>query len=161
MIEQTASLNRRNFLQFAARAVVVLPLVGIAAFELSGCARDGKLLAQAPAGSETSTAPWHISLVSDAEPGEPLIVSGTIYAPDGRTPLEGISLFVYQTDATGRYSTTGGDNRNTRIHGLMRTNSDGRYEFRTIKPGFLSGQPDCRTHPCLCFGSGLSGVLDR
>ena len=63
-----------------------------------------------------------------------MIVSGTIYSPDGRAPLEGINLFVYHTDATGRYSTTGGDNRNTRIHGLMRTNSEGRYEFRTIKP---------------------------
>ena len=76
-----------------------------------------------------------MTIVSEGEPGEPLIVSGTICAPDGRTPLEGISLFVYQTDGTGRYSTTGGDNRNTRIHGLMRTNSEGRYEFRTIKPG--------------------------
>lgn len=66
-----------------------------------------------------------------------MIISGTIYAPDGRTPLEGIDLFVYQTDATGRYSTSssGGDNRNTRIHGLVRSGADGRYEFRTIKPG--------------------------
>ncbi len=64
-------------------------------------------------------------------------MSGTIYAPDGRTPLEGINLFVYQTDATGVYSTSGGggDNRSTRIHGLMRSNKEGRYEFRTIKPG--------------------------
>ncbi|MDQ3474218.1 MAG: hypothetical protein M3447_10825 [Acidobacteriota bacterium] len=64
-------------------------------------------------------------------------MSGTIYAPDGRTPLEGINLFVYQTDTTGVYSTSGGggDNRSTRIHGLMRSNKEGRYEFRTIKPG--------------------------
>jgi protocatechuate 3,4-dioxygenase beta subunit len=48
--------------------------------------------------------------------------------------LEGINLYVYQTDATGRYSTTGGNNRNTRLHGLMRTDVEGRYEFRTIKP---------------------------
>jgi protocatechuate 3,4-dioxygenase beta subunit len=78
--------------------------------------------------------PWKTTIVSESEPGEPMIISGTIYAPDGKTPLEGITLFVYQTDATGRYSTTGGDNRNTRIHGVMRTNGEGRYEFRTIKP---------------------------
>jgi protocatechuate 3,4-dioxygenase beta subunit len=78
--------------------------------------------------------PWNVKIVSDQEPGEPLIVSGTIYSPDGQTPLEGITLYVYQTDATGRYSTSGGDNRATRIHGVMRTNADGRYEFRTIKP---------------------------
>src|SRR5215813_6691816 len=78
---------------------------------------------------------WNVKIVSDQEPGEPLIVSGTIYSPDGKQPLPGIMLFVYQTDATGRYSTTGGDNRGTRIHGVMRTNAEGKYEFRTIKPG--------------------------
>jgi protocatechuate 3,4-dioxygenase, beta subunit len=74
--------------------------------------------------------------VSDKEPGQSMIISGRIFAPDGKTPLEGITLFVYQTDATGVYSTTGGngDNRNTRIHGSMRTNAEGQYEFRTIKP---------------------------
>ena len=75
-----------------------------------------------------------VTIVSDQEPGEPLIVSGTIYSPDGKKPLPGITLNVYQTDATGRYSTSGGDNRGTRIHGTMRTNAEGRYEFRTIKP---------------------------
>ena len=76
-----------------------------------------------------------MKIVSEQEPGEPLIVSGTIYSPDGKKPLPGITLYVYQTDATGRYSTSGGDNRGTRIHGVMRTNAEGRYEFRTIKPG--------------------------
>jgi len=78
---------------------------------------------------------WKVKIVSEQEPGEPLIVSGTIYSPDGKKPLPGITLYVYQTDATGRYSTNGGDNRGTRIHGVMRTNAEGRYEFRTIKPG--------------------------
>jgi protocatechuate 3,4-dioxygenase beta subunit len=136
MIQQTASLNRRNFLQFASRAAFVLPLVGLSAVALSGCGAGRSLSAQPASGSRSNSpsAPWNISMVSATEPGEPMIISGTIYAPDARTPLEGISLFVYQTDATGRYSTSGGDNRNTRLHGLMQTNRDGRYEFRTIKP---------------------------
>ena len=78
---------------------------------------------------------WNAKIVADNEPGEPLIVSGTIYSPDGKQPLEGITLFVYQTDATGVYTTSGGDNRATRIHGVMRTNAQGKYEYRTIKPG--------------------------
>jgi len=86
--------------------------------------------------SETGTT-WKTVIVSGKEPGEPLIISGRIFAPDGQSPLEGITLFVYQTDATGVYSGTArnGDNRNTRIHGAMRTDAEGRYEFRTIKPG--------------------------
>ncbi len=96
-----------------------------------------RLRSQAPKPEKLANVPWKTTIVADGEPGEPLIVSGTIYAPDGRTPLEGINLFVYQTDATGVYSTSGGggDNRSTRIHGLMRSNKEGRYEFRTIKPG--------------------------
>ncbi len=80
---------------------------------------------------------WKVKIVSDQEPGDPLIVSGTIYSPDGKQALPGITLYVYQTDATGRYSTSGsgGNNRDTRIHGVMKTNAQGRYEFRTIKPG--------------------------
>jgi protocatechuate 3,4-dioxygenase beta subunit len=67
-------------------------------------------------------------------------VSGTIYSPDGLKPLEGVNLYVYQTDATGVYSTSGsGNNRNTRIHGLMTTNAEGRYEFRTIRPASYPG----------------------
>ena len=78
--------------------------------------------------------------MSDHEPGEPLIVSGTVYGPDGRTPFKDATLWVYQTDATGRYSTTGGaDNRFTRIHGVMTTGANGRYEFRTIKPAHYPG----------------------
>lgn len=122
-------LNRRSFIQYAS-AALVLPAFGLGV----GCA-DKSLLANATGDNSTSV-PWNIRIDADGEPGLPLIVSGTIFAPDGHTPLQGIRLFVYQTDATGRYSAGGnGDNRNTRLHGEMRTNAEGHYEFRTIRPG--------------------------
>jgi protocatechuate 3,4-dioxygenase beta subunit len=140
MIERTANLGRRNFLQFAARAAVVLPVAGLGAAALSGCGRSGSSFAQpSPAGSPTS---WNTTIVSPDEPGEPLTISGTIYAPDGRTPLEGITLWVYHTDATGHYSPIGAgahDNRITRLHGVMQTNREGHYEFHTIKPAPYPG----------------------
>jgi len=128
-MNENRGLNRRNFVKGAALLTVATPLGGIG---LWGCTQKGSLARTAP--SESTNVPWKTTIVAAGEAGEPLIVSGTIYSPNGRTPLEGINLFVYQTDATGRYSTTGGNNRNTNIHGLMRTNSEGRYEFRTIKP---------------------------
>jgi len=120
-------IDRRSFIGSAAVALA-LPFVGLGAISCN----QG-----AVAERTTSPGSWKTVIVSDNEPGQPLIVSGRILAPDQKTPLEGITLSVYQTDATGVYSTTGGngDNRNTRIHGSMRTNSEGRYEFRTIKPG--------------------------
>lgn len=106
-----------------------LVFVFAASLSLIGCNR--------PAAADKVSDPpsWNAKIVADNEPGEPLIISGTIYSPDGKQPLEGITLFVYQTDATGVYTTSEGDNRGTRIHGVMRTNAQGRYEFRTIKPG--------------------------
>ena len=127
-------LSRRSFIHYATAAFV--PLVGL---QLLGCGSN-RLLAHSPnEGDKATPVSWSTRIVGDQEPGQPLIVSGTIYSPDGRTPLEGITLYVYQTDATGRYSTSGGDNRNTRIHGQMKTNAQGHYEFRTIRPASYPG----------------------
>ncbi len=118
--------------------------------EWSGCRRSSSL-AHSSASNTDLKAPWNISIVSATEPGEPLIVTGAIYAPDRRTPLEGMSLWVYHTDATGHYSPlsqSGGDNRNTRLHGLMQTNHEGRYEFHTIKPAPYPGRSSpAHIHP--------------
>lgn len=127
-------IDRRAFLHRASSTALTLPLIGLGIVELSGCAS-----ATSRTALTNSAGSWRATLCSEKEPGEPLIVSGTIYAPDGRTPLEGINLFVYQTDAKGVYTTSGGDNRNTRLHGEMRSNPQGKYEFRTIKPGSYPG----------------------
>ncbi|HKP37535.1 MAG TPA: hypothetical protein VJT71_11820 [Pyrinomonadaceae bacterium] len=107
----------------------------VAALCLAACPPILSSCNRAAIATRTENPTWNTRIVSDSEPGEPLIISGTIYSPDGKQPMEGVKLFVYQTDATGVYTTTGGDNRGTRIHGVMKTNSAGRYEFRTIKPG--------------------------
>ncbi|MBA3513120.1 MAG: intradiol ring-cleavage dioxygenase [Pyrinomonadaceae bacterium] len=134
-----AYLGRRSFLKHASFFAVALPALEFGTLALAGCKQARSLAETGP--EQLPNVPWKTTIVAEGEPGEPLIVSGTIYAPDGRTPLEGINLFVYQTDATGVYSTSGGDNRSTRIHGLVRSNKQGRYEFQTIKPG---SYPDSR-----------------
>jgi len=127
-------VQQRAFLRVRPSLAVLVFALGALCF--LGCVQQANSGSRANAMAPESV-PAKVSIVSEKEPGAPLIISGKIYAPDGRTPLEGINLFVYQTDATGVYSTesTGGDNRNTRIHGLVRSGADGRYEFRTIKPG--------------------------
>jgi protocatechuate 3,4-dioxygenase, beta subunit len=72
-------------------------------------------------------------LVGENEPGERLVVSGTVLQPDGVTPAPGVVLYVYQTDAGGLYSPQRGVP--PRIRGWLRTDAEGRYRFTTIVPG--------------------------
>ena len=80
-----------------------------------------------------------VTLVTADEPGERLIVDGIACSGDGRTPLPGFVLYLYQTDATGVYNKTDGNWQRPRIRGWVRTDSNGKYEIRTIKPGSYPG----------------------
>ena len=85
-------------------------------------------------------APSRVVVTPANEPGESLMISGVVYAADGRTPLANASIYVYQTDARGYYAPD--DARasdNPRLRAYMRTDKNGRYEFRTIRPGSYPG----------------------
>ncbi len=77
---------------------------------------------------------WRTQIVTNREPGEPLIVSGQVVAPDASTPAAGVTVYAYNTDAQGYY----GENRTEyppRLYGWMKTDPAGRFELRTIHPG--------------------------
>ena len=74
------------------------------------------------------------------ESGERLEVSGVVYAADGRTPVAAASVYVYQTDARGYYRPDDAmGNRDPRLKALLRTDAQGRYAYRTIRPGSYPG----------------------
>lgn len=79
------------------------------------------------------------TIAPTGEPGEPLEVSGTIFRPDGKTPADGVVLYVYHTNATGLYEPrpelTGEARRHGYLRGWMKTDATGKYRFRTIRPG--------------------------
>jgi protocatechuate 3,4-dioxygenase beta subunit len=87
-----------------------------------------------PCAQATSVA----TLAGPEEPGERLVVTGTVFAPDGVTPAAGVFLYVYNTDATGRYAREKG--APPRLRGWMKTGPDGRYEYRTIRPASYPGR---------------------
>jgi len=63
-----------------------------------------------------------------------------VYAADGRTPVGGASLYVYQTDARGHYRPDDAmGNRDPRLMALSQTDGQGRYSYRTIRPGSYPG----------------------
>lgn len=71
--------------------------------------------------------------------GEPLIIEGTIYEADGKTPAHGALLYAYHTNPAGIYPRPAGAGGMARWHGALRgwlrTSCDGRYRIETIRPG--------------------------
>jgi protocatechuate 3,4-dioxygenase beta subunit len=62
---------------------------------------------------------------------------------DGKTPAAGVLLYVYHTDNTGRYSNPGRKgNRHGHLRGWMKTRTDGRYSFTSIRPAAYPGRTD-------------------
>ena len=91
--------------------------------------------------------------------GPQIKVTGTIYQPDGKTPAEGIILYVYHTDQDGIYATRGGETGWGRRHGYIRswvkTGPDGRYTFYTLKPGaYPDGANPSHIHPTILEPDG-------
>lgn len=140
MSEREVSLfDRRLFLRGAGAALFGLPALSLTAF---GCGRSPRALAGSKSdGKETAGLSWKTVLTPAGEPGTPLLVSGRIYAADGKTPVEGVTLHVYHTDARGLYSEKDGNGQEPepRLKGWMKTGGDGRYEFRSIRPASYPG----------------------
>jgi protocatechuate 3,4-dioxygenase beta subunit len=72
------------------------------------------------------------------EPGQQLVVTGTVLQRDGRTPARGVILYYWQTDATGLYAPGAGmhpgSEKHGHVRGWVRTDDSGKYEIRTIRP---------------------------
>ncbi|MCG3118259.1 MAG: hypothetical protein ALAOOOJD_00422 [bacterium] len=81
------------------------------------------------------------TLTPPEEPGEPLVVSGTVRDAAGK-PIAGALIAVFHADAKGYYAPARAmDEPNARLFGYMKTGSAGHYEFRTIRPGGYTQQP--------------------
>ena len=81
-------------------------------------------------------APWSARMAPEGEPGEPLIVEGTVRGAGGE-PLPGVSVFASQTGADGIYGPRGNSDPRLRVH--LRTDRRGRYRFETVRPGSYPG----------------------
>ncbi len=80
-----------------------------------------------------------------SEPGQPLIIHGRVFRGDGVTPAPGVVVFAYQTDRTGEYNRSGA--RGWRLYGWAKSDAEGRFELRTIRPGsYPSGRVPAHIH---------------
>lgn len=73
-----------------------------------------------------------------SEPGQPLLLSGQVRNAAGK-PVPGVIVYAYQTDRGGVYPRdprlSGEAARHGRLRGWAVSDAQGRYSFRTIRPG--------------------------
>ncbi|PIF47504.1 protocatechuate 3,4-dioxygenase beta subunit [Chryseobacterium sp. 52] len=78
------------------------------------------------------------------EKGQKLIVSGTVFQLDGKTPAADVIIYYWQTDRKGYYSPAKNMDSQTKRHGhirgWVRTDAEGRYTIKTIRPAPYPGQ---------------------
>jgi protocatechuate 3,4-dioxygenase beta subunit len=91
----------------------------------------------------------HTATIAAAnEPGERMIVSGTVYAAGARTPASGVIVYAYQTNSRGVYArdpgATGLAAMHGRLRGWVRTGADGRFQLLTIRPAGYPGNVEAQ-----------------
>lgn len=92
-----------------------------------------------------------VQIAPASEPGERLILRGTVYKPDGKTPAPGVVVYIHQTNSAGLYANGSNESewsrRHGRLRGWLKTGADGRYEVDTIKPGvYPDGREPAHIH---------------
>lgn len=84
-----------------------------------------------------------LSLAAEDEAGERLVLSGRVLDRQGRG-VEGIVIYLHQTDSRGSYSAGDSDagpaaRRHGRLRGWVRSAADGTFRVDTIRPGGYPG----------------------
>jgi len=84
-------------------------------------------------------APSQTRLAGPNEAGDRLILTGTVYGADCRTPIPGAFIEVWQANQAGLYDTDKPGNftevTKFNLRGVLQANDKGRYEIETILPG--------------------------
>jgi protocatechuate 3,4-dioxygenase beta subunit len=138
--------NRRDFLKRASIAAIAFPILLNCKSSTLAQKADG-VLELIKKNANTSPAvnwcgaidspddvSWKSVLPKKTDKDEPMIISGTVYESDGKTPAPNILIYFYHTDAEGYYGRGNGEVRHGHFRGWMLTDAKGRYEFASIKP---------------------------
>jgi protocatechuate 3,4-dioxygenase beta subunit len=144
------SFSRRRLLPRAAA------LLAVAAFPVARLAgAQARTLEPTPPDAEGPFYPTSIPADADADltrvagrseraKGTPLALAGRVLLTDGQ-PLAKAKVELWQCDVNGRYHHVGGSgdgiDPNFQGYGVVETDAQGRFAFRTIRPVPYGGRP--------------------
>lgn len=89
-----------------------------------------------------------------AQKGQKLLITGTIYKLDGKTPAPNVILYYYHTDINGLYSNKQGLDpkvvRHGYIRGWVKSDSNGKYAIYTVRPApYPNANVEAHIHPAI------------
>lgn len=101
-------------------------------------------------------------LVTEDAAGERIRIEGRLFDGDGE-PVTDAMLEIWQADGQGRYPGADPALSNARFKGFGRAecNAEGRYSFRTVKPGPVPGPNGTMQAPHIDVGIFARGILRR
>lgn len=138
--------NRREFLRRAALAAVAFPFLLNCKSDTLAQKSDPDVLSllkknAAQAGAEgrgAIDAPTDVAaravLSNDSDKGEKMLISGTVFEPDGKRAAPNTLIYLYHTDIEGYYGRRSDEHKHGRYRGWLLTDKQGKFEFSTIKP---------------------------
>lgn len=140
-----AGENRRDFLKRASMAALAFPLFSACNSDALALSDTNKILSQIRKNARArgtegmgaievpDTVSWRTAFPVTHDDGERMIISGTVFRTDGKTPAPNVLIYFYHTDKFGIYGRAG-EPKHGRFRGWMLTDAQGRYEFSSIRP---------------------------
>lgn len=137
--------TRRDFLKRASMAAVAFPFLSACNSSVLALSDTGKVLAQIRKNAKVrgtegmgaidvpDSVSWRAAFAVTQNDGEAMIISGTVFKADGKTPAPNVLIYFYHTDKFGIYGRAG-EPKHGRFRGWMLTDAQGRYEFSSIRP---------------------------
>ncbi len=102
-----------------------------------------------------------VTLVAPDEPGDPLVLQGSLSGGNGE-PVTGALVFLFHTDHEGRYAPEedgpGRGAGNPRLFGFVRSDAEGRFTVRTIRPAPYTGLRNLRHVHFTVEAEGFRGM---